>query len=649
MNGDLARFEILARAADESFRPPPILSLSEWADRKFYLSPESAAEPGRWRTLPYQKGMMDAVTDPTVEKISVMKSARVGYTKMIDATVGYFIDQDQCSMLVVQPTVDDAKGFSKEEIAPMLRDCPDLAKIIFNDEEEMGPKDSGNTILHKRFPGGVLSLAGANSAAGFRRVTRRVVIFDETDGYPPSAGAEGDQIKLGTMRTQTFWNRKIIAGSTPTVAGISRIESLFESGDQRRYYVPCPQCGHMDFLVFSRNSHGDRGHWMEFEDHNPRGAWFVCRKNGCVMEHKDKRQMVERGEWRAEKPFTGHASFHIWAAYSYSANATWGHIAEEWIDAQKDVQKLKTFINTVLGETWKERGDAPEWEKLYRQREDYSPTQQLPPGVQFLTAGVDVQKDRFVYEVIGWGADKQSWSVEAAVLPVGDTSIEANWAPLDALLGKSWNAAGGHQLAILCLAVDSGFNTNQAYSWARRYPMARVIATKGQADARALLNAPSPVDLKLNGKRFARGYKVWPVGVSVAKTELYGWLGVEMPVDGEAFPAGFCHFSKQTGPDFFKQLTAEHLVMTINRKGFAVAEWQMIPGRENHWLDARVYARAAAAHVGLDRMVAAAPPAPTPVAVAVPPPAATQAQSPKADSRVGSRFLGGRGKDWFKR
>jgi phage terminase large subunit GpA-like protein len=592
---DFASVDEIVTEAMQAWRPPPKLSLSEWADEHFYLSPESSAEPGRWRTIPYQKGIMDAFTDPAVVQVSVMKSARVGWTKIVNALVGYSIHQDPCPILVVQPTVDDAKGYSKEEIAPMLRDCPALAQIVFEDAEENGPKDSGNTILHKKFPGGILSLVGANSGTGFRRVSRKRVLFDEVDGYPASAGSDGDQIKLGIKRTDFYWDRKIGAGSTPLIAGASRIERLFEEGDQRRYYVPCPACGHMAPFVFQ----GDHGHAMTWPEGEPEAAFFTCQANGCVIEHKDKREMVERGEWRAAQPFNGRASFHIWAAYSYSPNASWGQLAAEFLEAKKNPETLKTFVNTVLGETWKERGEAPDWERLFGRREQYE-IGTVPEGVLFLTAGVDVQKDRFVYEVTGWGHGKESWSVDAGVLP-GDPSNEADWAVLDELLARTFPARAGQEMPIRMLGVDSGYNTNAVYTWVRRHSMSRVIATKGVTTAKTLVGSPSPVDVTVRGKRFARGCKVWPVGVDVAKSELYGFLKLSQPEDGAELPAGYCHFP-QYEQEFFKQLTAEHLVESVDQRGFKRYEWQKIPGRENHWLDCRVIARAVAAVVGLDRM-----------------------------------------------
>lgn len=631
-------------AAGPALKPPRRLRLSQWADEYFYLSAESAAEPGRWRTLPYQRGIMDAITDPTVTQVSLMKSARIGYTKILDATVGYYMHQDPCPIMIVQPTVEDAEGFSKEELAPMLRDCPVLLALM----PDPAARDSKNTILHKIYPGGSLSIVGANSGRGFRRVSRKVVIFDEVDGYPPSAGTEGDQIKLGIRRAEYYWDRKIIAGSTPLTAGHSRIEEMFEAGDQRRFYVPCPHCGHLDFLTFRE---GDRGHWMAWPKDRPEDAHFICRGCGCEIEHQHKRDMVAAGEWRADAPFRGHASFHIWAAYSFSPNATWGQIAAEFVEAKKGgVEKLKTFANTTLGETWHEKGEAPDWQRLYERREGYA-IGTVPAGVVIITAGVDVQRDRLVWEVVGWGEDRQSWSIDAGLI-MGDTSGPKPWAELNELLARTWPQPSGNELGIAVLAVDSGFNTQVVYNWARRHGMARVIACKGVSTAKTLLGAPSSVDVTFNGKRLARGYKVWPVGVDMAKSELYGWLRLAPPNKeaGEPYPPGWCHFPEH-GEEYFRQLTAEQFVSSVNRRGFTTYEWQVIPGRENHWLDCRIYARAAANRAGLDRLAGAraarpaAPPppaAPAPEAAQAPPaPESTAPAQPQRPARGGWLHGGG--------
>jgi len=598
--------DAIALKALAALRPPRRLHLSEWADEKFYLSAESAADPGRWKTLPYQREPMDAITDSRIEQVTFMKSARVGFTKILNAAVGYYMEQDPCPIMIVQPTIEDAQGYSKEEIAPMLRDCPALAGLV----SEAKSRDSDNTILHKTFRGGSLSLVGANSGRGFRRVSRRVVGFDEVDGYPLSAGVEGDPIKLGIRRTEYYWNRKIIAGSTPLLAGLSRIERLFLAGDQRRYYVPCTQCGHMDYLVFQREAAEDgepAGHFMHWPKGHPEQAHFICRDCGGVIDHADKRRIIEAGEWRAHAPFAGHASFHIWAAYSYSPNATWGQLAAEFVEANAGgPDQLKTFVNTVLGETWQERGEAPEWERLYQRRESYA-VGSCPKGVLFLTAGVDVQKTRFVYEVVGWGRGKTSWSGDHGIIEgdTADVSDKGPWPALSALLERRYRAHTGAELPILRLAIDSGFNTQTVYNWARQKPLTQVLAVKGVDSGNVLVSAPSTVDVSANGRKLKRGYRVWPVAVNIAKSELYGWLQLQPLTDeqraaGLREAPGFCHFPEH-GEEYFRQLTAEQLVKRRARTGFVRLVWEPIPGRENHVLDCRVYARAAAAVIGLDR------------------------------------------------
>jgi phage terminase large subunit GpA-like protein len=629
---DLANVDELVAAARSAWRPPPRRHLSEWSDEKFYLSPESAADPGRWKTICYQREPMDCCTDPHVLQVSWMKSARVGYTKMIDALIAYHIDQDPCPIMMVQPTLPDAKGTSKEEIQPMIRDVPGLF-------EKFAPFK--NSMLHMRYVGGLLQLVAASTASSFRRVSRRVLVLDEVDGYEPNVDDEGDAITLAIRRTEYYWNRKIVAGSTPKLAGASRIEQLFAEGDQRRYYVPCPQCEHMDYLVFRReNTDGDGravGHFMKWDKPDGSDAHFVCSSCGGVIEERDKRPMLERGQWRAAAPFTGHASFHIWAAYSYSPNATWAQLAKEYIAAnQAGVEQLKVYVNTVLGETWKDKGDAPDWERLYERRESYD-IGTCPAGVLFLTAGVDVQVDRLIYEVVGWGRGKESWSIEIGVIP-GDTAKPDPWIALGAaIVSRTFTHVTGAELTIARLAVDSGFNTQTVYNWVRQHKP-RAIATKGTDRAGMLVGTPSKVDVAVGGKRI--GTKLlWPIGTPVAKSELYGWLKLPRPTDtaidaGSVYPPGYCHFP-QYDEKYFQELTAERLVGQRIHTGFVIYIWQLQPGRDNHFLDCRVGARAAAAVHGIDRFkeadwqaletaISSAPP-PTPPAPAAPPPASSPA------------------------
>ncbi len=587
--------------AMSAWRPPERLRLSEWADRHFVLSPETAAEPGRWHCLPYQVEILDAISDPDVRQVTLMKSARVGYTLMLSATIAYHIAHEPTSILICQPTVEDAKNFSKESLSPMLRDVPALARTVFQDFDDRGkgPKDSSSTLMHKAYPGGILSLIGANSGTGFRRVSRRVILFDEIDAYPPSAGNEGDPISLGMQRGAYFWNRKVVSGSTPLVAGASRIEQMFESGDQRHFFVPCPNCGHMDFLTFNRKA--DRGHVMRWPDGDPDGAFFECRDGNCVIEERDKLDMLRGGEWRPDKPGGAHRSYHLWAAYSLSPNATWSAIANEFLEAKRaGPERLRVFVNTTLAETFRETGEAPDYEVLYQRREPY-PIGTVPASILVVTCGVDVQRDRLVYECVGWAPDKENWSIDCGEL-FGDTAGEEVWGKLDALLSRTFAGTDGSDRQIAMLAIDSGYNTQVVYGWCRQYPMSRVIACKGVSGARALVGAPSPVDVTVRGRRMQRGYKVWPIGVDIAKSELYGMLRLRR--DDSVPPPGYCHFPEY-GENYFRQLTAEHLVTTINRRTHrARMEWQVIPNRENHYLDARILARVAAAVLGIDRLAA---------------------------------------------
>lgn len=623
--------EVVSRAM-QTWQPPRLLRLSEWADEYFYLSPENAAEPGRWTCLPYQREIMDAISDPDVTQVTLQKSARTGYTLMLSAAIGFHVHHDPTSILVVQPTVDDAKGFSKEIVGPLLRDCPVLAEIVFSDlEDRKGVKDSSSTLTHKAFPGGILSLVGANSGTGFRRVSRRVILLDECDGYPSTAGGEGDPIALAMQRGAYFWNRKVVCGSTPLVEGTSRIAEMYESGDQRRYHVPCPHCGYVDFLTFDRKK--DRGHVLRWPDNEPHNAFFECRGAGCVIEHKDKVQMIERGEWRPDNPGGTHRSYHLWAALSYSPNASWGAIATEFLEAKRGgTERLRAFVNLWLGEVWREKGESPDYALLYARRESY-PIGTVPDGAVVLTAGVDVQKDRLVVEVVAWSPTKESWSIDALEIH-GDTAAGPVWAKLDELLARSFPGADGRTWTISMMAVDSGYATQSVYGWCREHPMTRVIATKGVSTARMLVGSASPVDVTVRGRRHPRGYKVWPVSPDIGKSELYGFLRLRIGEDGTA-PAGYCHFPEH-GDWYFKQITAEHLVTSTNRRTHrAKLEWCVLPNRENHMLDARILARVAAAVLGIDRMAPALKPPPSPPSTPDSPP------TPPPPPRTSSWLSGG--------
>ena len=573
----MASINAIATTALLAFKPPEKLTLSEWADRFAYLSVESSAEGGRWHTLPYQKGIMDAITDPKLEQITVMKSARVGYSKILNHTIAYHIHQDPCPIMLVQPTIEDAQGYSKEEIAPMLRDTPCLRGLV----SEAKAKDGANTILQKQFPGGTLSMVGANSPRGFRRVSRRVVLFDETDGYPQSAGAEGDQIKLGIRRTEYYWNRSIVAGSTPTIKDFSRIERMFLQGDQRRYFVPCPKCNHMQYLKWPN---------MRWTDNDPATTAYQCESCSELIPHSKKRWMVERGEWRPTSPGNGkHVSFHIWAAYSYSPNASWSNLVEEFLDAKTDAEQLKTFVNTVLGEVWEDEyaskiGASALLERAAKETYEH---RIVPASVLAVTVGCDVQDDRLSLSVWGWGREEEAWLLDRTKL-YGDPSRPDVWKQLDEVLSAPFLSEDGVDFKVSICAIDSGgHHTADVYSYARERAALGVIAIKGMSTkGKPPLGKASKVDLNRKGQVVRKGAQVFPVGSDTVKSLLFGRLK-----HNEVGP-GYLHFYSTVGTDYFEELTAEKQILRY-KQGYPQRVWVKKNTTPNEALDELVYAYSA--------------------------------------------------------
>ena len=567
----------LEKRAFAAFKPPKKLTLSEWADEYAYLSAESSAEGGRWHTLPYQKGIMDAITDPNIEQVTVMKSARVGYSKILNHIIAYHIHQDPCGIMVVQPTIEDASGYSKEEIAPMIRDT----KVLTNLVSDAKTRDSNNTILQKQFPGGVLSLVGANSARGFRRVSRRIVLFDETDGYPASAGTEGDQIKLGIARTQYFWNRKIVAGSTPTIKDFSRIERLFNQSDQRRYYVPCPDCGHMQYLRWPN---------MRWEGVDTDNVSYACEECGVLIPHNKKRWMVERGEWRPTQPGNGrHVGFHIWAAYSYSPNAEWSNLAEEFELSKHDPEQLKTWINTTLGETWEDEyaskvgADA----LMERAAEAKYEITVPPPEALVLCMGCDVQDDRLSMSVFGFGRNEEMFLVDRKVI-YGSPARADLWKQMDEVLMGKYINQDGFEMKIESAAIDTGGHyTQETYQYVRERSQLGLIGIKGIGQkGKPPLGKPTTQDITFSGKALRRGVKLFPVGVDVIKTMLHNKL--KNAEKGE----GYIHFYPTITHDYFEELTAERQVLRY-KHGYQERVWMKKSNARNEALDEMVYSWAA--------------------------------------------------------
>jgi len=587
--------QIYGDAFNAGLRPDPLLTVSEWADRYRRLSGKAASEPGPYRSdrTPYMREIMDSLSPSCpVERVVFVKGAQLGATEGGNNWVGYVVHKAPGPMMVVQPTVELAKRNSKQRIDPLIEESEVLQALVKSPRS----RDSGNTVLSKQFPGGVLVMTGANSAVGLRSMAVRYLFLDEVDAYPGDVDGEGDPVNLACARTRTFSRRKIYMVSTPLIMGESRIEAVFAESDQRRFWVPCPHCQQYQVLKF------DRLRWPKRE---PGKAAYFCEHCGQAIANHQKSWMLPRGEWRASAEGDGRTrGYHLSSLYSPVGWYSWERAADDWEKAQKDVELLKSFVNLVLGESWQQRGDAPDWQPLYDRREDYR-IGTVPNGPLFLTAGADVQRDRIEVEIVGWGRNKESWSVDYIVLP-GDTAEPAIWRQLDAILERELPHASGRAMPIRVMCVDAGYNPEVVYDWVRQHPQASwgaaseaagaaapypktAVAVKGTGATDRLLVRPTVVD---GGSR-KWGVRLWLLGTPVAKQQLYNWLRLRRPADGsgEPYPAGFCHFPHYD-EEYFRQLTAESMVD---------GRWELIPNRRNEALDARVYARAGAAIFGMDR------------------------------------------------
>ena len=599
-SGDLFAFdgaEELGQAWRDGLMPDPSLTVSEWADHHRLLSPRASAEPGRYRTdrTPYIRAIVDALS-PThpARRVVVMKSAQIGFTEGGNNWIGYVIHHAPGPMLAVQPTVELAKRFSRQRIEPLIAESPALRERV----KPARSRDAGNTVLSKEFPAGLLVITGANSAVGLRSMPARYLFLDEVDAYPPSADEEGDPVALAEARTRTFsWRSKILLGSTPTIHGLSRIEREYEASDQRRYLVPCPHCGEMQWLKFER---------LRWDKGQPETAHYECALcDGRIKEHH-KTAMLEAGEWRStvEAQDPGTIGFHISALYSPVGWLSWENIARLWEAATTDEAK-RSFKNSVLGETWVETGEAPDWQRLYERRETWQ-LGTVPSGGLFLTAGADVQKDRIEVDIWAWGRGLESWLVDHVVIEGGPEQAKT-WEELAGLLDQTWLHAHGTRIGLAKLAIDTGYESPAVYAWARRVGHAQVAPIKGIEgfNRAAPVIGPTHVDVTEGGKKLRRGARLWTIAVATFKSETYRFLRLAAPTDediaaGAKFPAGYVHLTRGAEAEWVKQLVAEQLVTVKTKRGFTRLEWQKLRER-NEALDCRVYARAAAWLAGVDR------------------------------------------------
>ena len=551
--------QIVLKNTHQTFKPPPDLKLSEWSDRYRKLSPESSAEAGQWNTsrAEYQREIMDTFNDPNIERIVVMTSSQVGKTEIILNAIGYYIDQDASPILIVQPTLQMGQAFSKDRLSAMIRDSEKLRGSV----KDARSRDANNTTMHKKFAGGHLTIVGSNSASGLASRPIRILLMDEVDRYELSAGSEGSPIALAVARTKTFWNRKIFMCSTPTIKGLSAIESAFEESDKRYYYVPCPECEHKQVLKWKN---------VVWEEDKPETAAYACEECGSVIEESKKQWMLKHGEWRATNESNNTAGFHI--SELYSVWSTWSQMATNFLEAKKNPETLKTFINTALGESWEEQGDAVEYDTLLQRRLSYDKTN-VPENVLVITAGIDCQKDRLECQTVGFGKNYEAWVIDYKIF-WGDPNAFQVWQDLDVFLKKRYKTETNRIMPISCACLDSGgHHTNMVYQFTKPRQARRIFAIKGLSQAgKPIANRPTFV-----GKNKA---VLYGVGTDTAKEAIFARLST----DPEATTL---HFPNDVDEEYFKQLTAEKRVTKWIR-GKKSLVWKQIRPR-NEALDTLVY------------------------------------------------------------
>jgi phage terminase large subunit GpA-like protein len=524
-------------AVSEALRrlaPAPTLSVSEWADAYRVLNGSTPA-PGRWSTdrTPFLREIMDSLSLASdIERVIFMKSAQVGGTECLLNTCGYLMAVSPAATMLVQPTVEMAKRFSKQRLDPLIENSPALRDLV----KDPRSRDSGNTILLKESRNGAtLILTGANSAVGLRSLPARFLLADEIDGWPSDASNEGDPLELGIKRTAAFGSqRKILCISTPTLDGLSRIQSLYEASDQRRYFVPCPGCSHMQVLVWEQ---------LTFDEASPlTKAFYRCEACGQLMANSEKTEMLAAGEWRATAAGDGRtAGFHLSALYSPVGWPSWGELARDYIEAKRSTPTAQVFHNTVLGLPWRDAETQPlDADVLYQTRREPYPSE-IPLAACLLTAGVDVQDDRLELEIVAWGKDEECWSVSYSIL-YGDPSGPDLWRELDGLLTREYAHESGLKLTVQACCCDSGgHHSASVYDFAKARAMRKVWASKGYSGFH------KPIFPRKASKGFNRT-ALYLLGVDAGKEKLYSRLRIE------AAGPGYCHFPLAYTREYFEQL-----------------------------------------------------------------------------------------------
>jgi phage terminase large subunit GpA-like protein len=578
----LTALALVAAAFAQAFTPPETVRGSEWAASNLVVADGPRAGQ-KWSSdlTPQLVDILDCLTsDAGHTQVVFRKSAQVGSTGIGIAWLGVIVDKTPAKAMVIFPTLNAVQDFNREKLTPTIEATDVLARKI---RMQTSRSARGSTAMSKAFAGGSITLTGANSTVDLRSKTVRYQFRDEIDDWPFDLDGQGDPAAMADARLMAFHatgDFMVFKTSTPTIKGRSRIDEAFEAGDQRFWMVSCPHCGHEQRLVFGGKN---VKHGLKFNQVAPFNAHYVCAGSGCIIEHHEKPDMIRSGQWKAHNSDGAYPSFHLDALSSLLT--TWDLAAAAFVAAKEDPLKLKAFVNLWLGESWEERGDAPEWQRLMERREDYKRAT-IPAGGLLHTLAMDVQKDGIFFERLAWGRDGQSWPVDIGFLE-GATDDISNpvWGSAAEVIARRCPDQLGNDWPLDLAGVDAGYNSKVVYEFCRGRP--NVMALKGQPGwYHPAVGTPTKVAVTSGGKR-SRKLLLWPIGTWPLKSLFYAYLRKAGVHSGEVDnPPGYCHFARWLDEPYFRQLVSEYIHEKTER-GVPVRQWRA--RGDNHFHDCRIY------------------------------------------------------------
>lgn len=574
------------RAIADAIKPDGRIPIAEWAEDNRILPPDSP-EPGPWRNsrTPYLVGIMNTLSPGSGFRETYLKKGhQLGGSALGENFIGHAITSAAGNILGVFATIEDAEKWELSRFEPMRESTPELRKRI----RDANIKGADNTKRRKKFPGGFMQLIGANRPGGLKSSTMRYVLLEEMDEYAGDIGDQGAPEELARKRTSNFGRKaRIFGNSTPTVEGASPIDRNYKRGDQRKYFVHCPDCGEKQFFKWSQ---------MKWPEGQPEKVAYACEHCGVLSpEVAWKTKGYIGAEWiPTAKGEPGVASFHLPSLYAPLGWRPWTQLAAEWLAAQSDPIALKAFINNELAECWQDLSGQVKGAEIAKRREAYE-LRTIPRGCLVLVGSVDVQGNRLEYKILGLGRNKRHWVIDYGVID-GDPAKDDVWNRLTELREKPIVNSFGVPMRVQAWAIDSGgHHTHEVYQYARLYRHAGVFAVKGHnVIGKPVIGRPTTVDVNHKGRTIKGGVQLWMVGTDTAKGLLFNYIAS----DEEAVPEErFIHFPVGLSEDYFEQLTAE--VYDPDKK-----RWRKLPGRRNEVIDLFVYCFAAAFHplLQIDRL-----------------------------------------------